>query len=173
MNGLIRVCASELTDQVRDKKGNGGSSYDGKTVHADQPGVALPATVYENLLPEGGGGAGGARPNIVITYTDKNNKKHTACAPLVDKGPWNTTDPYWNTPGGRPRAESAKTGGKGDNHKVIERICSQSGSDTKLPAGIDLTTALMNQLGMTDPGAASPNRSGMVDWEFLKGACPK
>jgi hypothetical protein len=60
---------------------------------------------------------------------------------IVDVGPWNGNDPYWET-GGRPQAESG---------------VAQDGRRTNL-AGIDLTPAAARQLGIDGKGA--------VEWEF-------
>jgi hypothetical protein len=61
---------------------------------------------------------------------------------IVDVGPWNTDDPYWET-GERPQAETGTD---------------RRGRRTNL-AGIDLTPAAAQAIGI--PG------KGKVDWEFI------
>ena len=63
-------------------------------------------------------------------------------AAILDVGPWNTNDPYWET-GDRPQAESGTD---------------MSGRKTN-GAGIDLSPALAEALGI--------DGMGLVDWDFL------
>jgi hypothetical protein len=67
--------------------------------------------------------------------------------PIIDVGPWNINDPYWVL-GTRPQAETGTdlTGRKTNR------------------AGIDLTPATMNALGVPGPLGT---RSVVVDWEFV------
>lgn len=89
-----------------------------------RPGVALPFHFH------------GARPSVVVTA----NGKSVTC-PIVDVGPWDTNDPYWET-GARPQAESGTdTSGRKTNS-----------------AGIDLTPAAAAAIGLQG--------KGMVDWQF-------
>jgi hypothetical protein len=61
---------------------------------------------------------------------------------IVDVGPWNTNDPYWQT-GARPQAESGTdTTGRKTNK-----------------AGIDLTLAAAQAINL--------DGKGLVDWEFI------
>jgi hypothetical protein len=64
---------------------------------------------------------------------------------IVDVGPWNTNDPYWQN-GARPQAESG---------------FNTSGKPTNL-AGIDLTPAAARAIGI--------DGKGKVDWEFVGAA---
>ena len=63
------------------------------------------------------------------------------CA-IVDVGPWNTNDPYWQT-GARPHAESGTD---------------MTGRKTNR-AGIDLTLAAAKALQI--------DGKGLVDWDFI------
>jgi uncharacterized protein (TIGR02594 family) len=90
----------------------------------DRPGVALPFHFF------------GPRPLVRITYAGK-----SVVAPVVDVGPWNTNDPYWER-NARPQAETGTD---------------TRGRHTNL-AGIDLTPATAAAIGL--PG------KGVVDWQF-------
>lgn len=79
----------------------------------------------------------GARPLI---RAFKGNKM--IVGPLVDVGPWNTRDPYWEELGGRPQAETGTD---------------MTGRTTNR-AGIDLTPAAADALVL--------NGKGVIDWEF-------
>ena len=68
-------------------------------------------------------------------------------------GPWNTSDTYWAS-GDRPEAEAQFA-----NHTVA-----QNGSIPNNPAGIDLTPAALDALGV--PGRLM-TRQAKVDWEFV------
>jgi uncharacterized protein (TIGR02594 family) len=107
------------------------SAYDGHVITDTELGVALP---YH--FP-------GARPNVCVW----NAGKSVVCK-IVDVGPWNTDDPYWQT-GTRPEAESGV-----DN----------TGRKTNL-AGIDLTPAAASAIGIAG--------KGIVDWEFVDGSQPE
>ena len=101
------------------------SAYDNHVVTDDELGVALP---YR--FP-------GARPKVRVTKDGR-----SVTAEIVDVGPWNTDDPYWQT-GTRPQAESGTDkSGRSTNH-----------------AGIDLTPAAARAIGLAGKGA--------VDWEFV------
>jgi hypothetical protein len=65
-----------------------------------------------------------------------------AVADILDVGPWNTDDPYWET-GDRPQAECGTD---------------MSGRETN-GAGIDLSPALADALGI--------DGMGKVDWDFI------
>ena len=109
--------------------GDSNASAYGGLVDPSLPGVALP---YH--FP-------GARPVVRVFYGGK-----SVDCPVVDVGPWNINDPYWNT-GSRPEAESGI-----DN----------TGRKTNL-AGIDLTPAAWAALGVSDPNSAKQK----VSWDFV------
>jgi hypothetical protein len=73
---------------------------------------------------------------------------HSMVAPIIDVGPWNISDPYWKT-GTRPQSETGidLTGRKTNK------------------AGIDLTPATMDALGVPGPRGT---RSAVIDWEFVR-----
>jgi len=106
------------------------SAYDGHVITDSELGVALP---YHFPEPP---------PNVCIW----NAGKSVVCK-VVDVGPWNTNDPYWQT-GTRPEAESG---------------IDSTGRKTNL-AGIDLTPAAASALGIAG--------KGIVDWEFVGGSQP-
>lgn len=101
------------------------SAYDGHLITDDELGVALPYRFK------------GTRPKVRVFKDGKS----VDCA-IVDVGPWNINDPYWET-GARPQAESGT-----DN----------TGRRTNL-AGIDLTPAAADAIGL--------DGKGLVDWEFV------
>lgn len=108
-----------------DSKVSRTSAYTGQSIDAAKPGVALPFH-----FP-------GARPQVVVTAAGK-----SVTCDIVDVGPWNTHDPYWQT-GARPQAESGRDMiGRTTNH-----------------AGIDLTPAAAAAIGI--------DGKGVVDWKFL------
>jgi hypothetical protein len=100
------------------------SRYDNHLINDSELGVALPYH-FPNPVPK------------VICYV---NGKSVVCD-IVDVGPWNTNDPYWQT-GARPQAETGTD---------------MSGRHTNF-AGIDLTPAAARSLGI--------DGKGKVDWEF-------
>ena len=102
------------------------SDYDGHVITDDELGVALPFRF-------------GGTPPTVRVFNPANGA--SVVCDIVDVGPWNDNDPYWQT-GARPQAESG---------------VAQDGSRTNL-AGIDLTPAAARQLGIEGKGA--------VQWEF-------
>lgn len=107
------------------------SAYDGHFISDEEFGVALPDRFT------------GKRPQVRVI--NPLNGKSAICD-IVDVGPWNISDPYWQT-GARPQAESGTD---------------QRGRNTNL-AGIDLTPAAARALGI--------DGKGKVDWEFV-GALP-
>ena len=109
--------------------GDANSSAYGGMVDPNVPGVALP---YHFTKPT---------PNVRVFLGDK----HVDCA-VVDVGPWNINDPYWQT-GSRPQAESGTD---------------VSGRHTNL-AGIDLTPAAWVSLGYPLPNSAKTK----VSWDFI------
>jgi hypothetical protein len=102
------------------------SAYDNHFITDSELGVALPFRFK------------GERPTVRVT-NPANGK--SVVARIVDVGPWNTNDPYWES-GGRPQAESG-----------IDR----SGRTTNR-AGIDLTPGTARAIGI--------NGKGKVNWEF-------
>lgn len=107
----------------------GQKSAYGPPIDDNSPGVALPFR-----FP-------GERPQVRIT--GQASGQSVVCD-IVDVGPWNTHDPYWET-GARPQAET--------------------GTDLMTPprhtnkAGIDLTAAAAKAVGIEG--------KGLVDWEFV------
>ncbi len=101
------------------------SAYTGKVLNDSDLYVALPYTFK------------GERPFVRVFANGK-----TVEAPIEDKGPWNTDDPYWEK-GTRPQAESGTD---------------TRGRKTNL-AGIDLSPELARRLGISG--------KGIVDWEFV------
>lgn len=101
------------------------SAYDNHEIDDDELGVALPAR-FE-----------GDRPKVRVFSADK-----AVDCDIVDVGPWNTKDRYWET-NSRPQAESGED---------------LTGRTTN-KAGIDLTPAAAFALGI--------NGKGTVDWMFI------
>ncbi len=102
------------------------SAYGG-TIDDGSPGVALPF----HFPPP--------RPRVQVT--NAGNGKSVACD-IVDVGPWNSNDPYWQT-GSRPQAESGTD---------------MSGRRTN-GAGIDLTAAAATAIGI--------DGKGLVHFDFI------
>ena len=109
------------------------SAYTGKVISPFLPAASLPAR-----LPA-------AKRRIMV----RRGALSVAC-PVVDVGPWYTSDFYWDTVSGRPRAEAASA----------KRLRSPSGRTVLNPAGIDLTPAARAVLELEDDGPAK------VDWQF-------
>lgn len=101
------------------------SAYDNHEIDDDEFGVALPYHFS------------GTRPKVRVF----NGERSVDCN-IVDVGPWNTNDKYWET-NARPQAESGTD---------------LSGRTTN-KAGIDLTPAAALALGI--------NGKGTVDWMFI------
>jgi hypothetical protein len=80
----------------------------------------------------------GARPMVRVT-----SKAASVVCPIVDVGPWNINDPYWQA-GTRPQAESGTD---------------MTGRKTNR-AGIDLTLAAAKAIQI--------DGKGLVDWEFVQ-----
>jgi hypothetical protein len=106
------------------------SAYDNHFITDSELGVALPFRFK------------GERPAVRVTNPANGR---SVVARIVDVGPWNTNDPYWEN-GGRPQAETG-----------IDR----SGRTTNR-AGIDLTPAAARAIGI--------NGKGKVNWEFSDGS---
>ncbi len=105
------------------------SAYDGHIITDQEFGVALP---YH--FPDA------QRSRVRVTNASTGS---SIDCDIVDVGPWNTNDPYWET-GARPQAESG---------------VDLTGRKTNL-AGIDLTPAAARAIGI--PG------KGKVNWQFLE-----
>ena len=101
------------------------SAYDNHFIDDDEFGVALPFRFK------------GERPAVRVFKDGK-----SVVCEIVDVGPWNINDPYWES-GGRPQAETGI-----DN----------TGRRTN-KAGIDLTPLAAQAIGL--------NGLGKVDWEFV------
>lgn len=101
--------------------------------HLDRPGVALPFR-FE-----------GARPKVRIWRSD--DPSTAVIADVIDVGPWNVTDNYWDS-GRRPQAESGTI-------KVGPNAGKKSNK-----AGIDVTPKLNTMLNLMG--------KGLVDWEIVK-----
>lgn len=103
------------------------SAYDNHFISDDELGVALPGRLT------------GERPKVRVTNTQ--TAKSVICD-IVDIGPWNTSDPYWEFDA-RPQAETG---------------FDRAGRKTNL-AGIDLTPAAALAVGIAG--------KGKVNWEFV------
>jgi len=109
--------------------GDANASAYGGMVDPNKPGVALPFRFS------------GTRPTVRVFYGEK-----SVDCPIVDVGPWNINDPYWQT-GTRPQAESGED---------------TTGRTTNL-AGIDLTPAAWIALGVPNPNSVKTK----VNWDFV------
>lgn len=109
------------------------SAYEDRWIDDEEFGVALP---YRFPV--------GERPQVEVV--NLRTGKRVVCD-IVDVGPWETQDPYWDTPGQRPKAESG----------------TDSRGRTTNKAGIDLTPGACDQIGLSGLEA--------VDWAFA-GAKP-
>ena len=106
----------------------GQQSAYGGAINDAVPGVALPFRFA------------GERPRVRVT--NPRSGASVDCD-IVDVGPWNTNDPYWQS-GSRPQAETGTdTRGRHTNK-----------------AGIDLTVAAANAIQI--------DGKGLVDWEFIE-----
>lgn len=120
--------SGKQTDIVATMFGGQKSAYGGAIIDS-APGVALPARF--------------SSPRPRVRVTGKNSGVSVDCD-IVDVGPWNTHDPYWQT-GSRPQSE----GGTDTTGRKTNK------------AGIDLTLAAAQ--------AAQIDGKGLVDWEFITG----
>jgi N-acetylmuramoyl-L-alanine amidase len=103
------------------------SAYDEHYITDEELGCALPDR-FE-----------GERPQVIVLNTE-NGKE--IVVEIVDVGPWNTDDPYWET-GTRPQAEGGvDEKGRTTNH-----------------AGIDLTPGAAKAIGLEG--------KGVVHWAFM------
>lgn len=103
----------------------GQKSAYGGAIDDNSPGVALPFRFT------------GERPKVRVT-----GKSSTVVCDIVDVGPWNTNDPYWQT-GTRPQAEAGTD---------------MTGRHTN-KAGVDLTLAAAKALQI--------DGKGLCSWEFV------
>lgn len=110
------------------KKDPNRSAYANRWITDDEMGLALPVRFK------------GDRPQIEVINIA--NGKRVICD-IVDVGPWNTHDPYWET-GARPQAESGKD---------------MKGRKTN-KAGIDLTPGAAKEIGLSG--------KGLVHWAFAE-----
>jgi uncharacterized protein (TIGR02594 family) len=109
------------------------SAYGGPIIDS-QPGVALPFRFS------------GVRPKVRVTGVKSGV---SIDCDIVDVGPWNINDPYWET-GARPQAESGM-----DLGQVSNGVPRRTNG-----AGIDLTLAAATALGI--------DGKGLVNWQFLQ-----
>lgn len=116
----ITVSASEFSGG--NERGHMPSAYDGTQVNPDALGVALPARVP---------------PGTTVRVTNPATGQ-SVIAPVRDIGPHNVNDPFWNHPSQRPAAEAQHANG----------VPAQNGHVPANPAGIDLTPATMNAIGI-------------------------
>jgi peptidoglycan hydrolase-like protein with peptidoglycan-binding domain len=113
------------------------SAYDSHPITENEMAVALPDR-FE-----------GKRP-VIEVKSDKGAFQAT----IEDVGPWNVNDPYWETLGQRPDAET---------HKIAGTPLTLDGPNKgRIPAnaaGIDLSPALARKLGV--------DGKGLVSWRFV------
>ncbi len=112
------------------------SAYDDHLITENELAVALPDR-FE-----------GKRPKVELKTA-----AGTVVASIGDVGPWNTNDPYWETPGQRPDAET--------HYKNRTALTSgpNKGKVPTNPAGIDLSPAAARKLGVSG--------KGQVSWRFV------
>ena len=106
------------------------SAYDNHFITDEEFGVALPDRV-----------TGNPRPKVLVTHSQT---RRSVICDIVDVGPWNIDDPYWER-GARPQAETGTD---------------MMGRRTNA-AGIDLTPAAAQAIGLAG--------KGKVEWEFMSG----
>jgi len=110
--------------------------YPTKVIDSNKPGTALP---YH--FP-------GTPPTIRAFWRGK-----TVDCPVVDVGPWNTNDPYWDH-GGRPAAEA----------QYKNKTTAQNGRVPSNPAGIDLTPGAWAALGKAGD---LDDVQDIISWDFV------
>ncbi len=124
--GITTTSFAGISDSDFSKR----SAYTGKIIDSNTPGAALP---YH--FP-------GTPPTIRVFFRGK-----TVDCPIVDVGPWNTHDPYWDH-GARPQAESGTdTTGRHTNR-----------------AGLDLTPGAWAEIGKTGNLDAVTD---VTSWDFV------
>lgn len=109
------------------KKDPNRSAYENRMITDSELGVALPFRFT------------GARPQVIVESAT--NGKQVVCS-IVDVGPWNIDDPYWDN-GARPQAETGK-----DKRGRVTNF-----------AGIDLTPGADKAIGL--------HGKGKVHWSFV------
>ncbi|WP_063615482.1 hypothetical protein [Bradyrhizobium sp. Tv2a-2] len=109
----------------------GQTSAYGPPINDNSPGVALP---YRFSSP---------RPRVRVMNASTNA---SVDCDIVDIGPWNINDPYWQT-GARPQAESGTDLGQTGKVRQTNK------------AGIDLTAAAAKAVGV--------DGKGLVSWSFI------
>jgi len=144
--GLIPVSGSEFAEPGETQYSSYGP-YD-----SNGNGPVIPPNVPAASLP------GPVPPGTNVTITNPANGK-SITVPVVDKGPWNTRDNYWNN---GPCAKSTRPLAE---QQYANHTKAQNGKIPSNPAGSDLTPATVNALGLPldGPGGTSP-----VDWHFSK-----
>jgi hypothetical protein len=110
--------------------------YPTQIIDSNKPGAALP---YH--FP-------GTPPIIRAFWRGK-----TVDCPIVDVGPWNTNDPYWDHVG-RPASEAQYT----------NKTVAQNGRVPRNPAGIDLTPGAWAALGKTGD---LDDVQDTISWDFV------
>lgn len=123
----VSASANDVHSNIVATYFGGMKSAYGGNIDDNSPGVALPFHFT------------GPRPRVRVT--GKKNGVSIDCD-IVDVGPWNTKDPYWQT-GTRPEAESG-----------VDKFGRKTNS-----AGIDLTLAAAKATGI--------DGKGLVDWQFI------
>jgi len=130
-SGGFRVIASTFSGgsdyPLRSAYGPYNANHVGPIVNPNLPGASLPFRFPSN----------NNRPGVTLFIMNPATGARTM-TPIVDVGPWNTSDAYWQT-GGVPLAVSQfATGAKGQNGQIVTN-----------PAGIDLTPATFDALGLS------------------------
>lgn len=115
-------------------RGDRQESAYGGMVNGNQPQVSLPARLASD------------RRLVRVFHSDKQVE-----AKVNDVGPWNRHDAYWEKTDGRPLVET----------QFHDRTKAQNGLVPSNEAGIDMTPAVFEALGIPNVGKA------LVDWEFV------
>ncbi len=122
------------------ERGHMPSAYNPNVqVNPDNPEAALPAYVPPSQRTAG------------IDAHNPANGRSVNCQ-ITDKGPWNTHDPYWQTDT-RPLSKG----------QFQNQTPAQNGQTPDQPAGVDLTPAAMNGLGI--PGRQNTRQAPII-WNF-------
>jgi hypothetical protein len=130
VSGALTRCV-DITATVFGGRGDpNNSAYDNHFITDDEFGVALPDRITAS-----------PRPKVRVTHSQ--TRRSVVCD-IVDVGPWNIDDPYWER-GSRPQAESGTD---------------MTGRRTN-SAGIDLTPGAARAIGL--------DGKGKVEWEFVSG----
>jgi hypothetical protein len=130
VNGAGMRCVNVTATVFGGRGDPNNSAYDNHFITDEEFGVALPDRIATN-----------PRPKVRVTHSQTGR---SVVCDIVDVGPWNTDDPYWER-GARPQAETGTdTMGRRTNS-----------------AGIDLTPAAARAIGL--------DGKGTVNWEFVTG----